>query len=226
MTMKISATKNGDSHIDKSSSGLFLGIVFVLLLIGILALSLWVSELSKDSNSINSKVESRLSILEEQLQLADSTSTEFLSDINTQLQFLDKEIRKLWDLSNKRNKVNIQNLSNETEEIQELLNTIKIDIKEISEENILELAIDAGADECISHSDFHEIHCPVSEIYNVKKNLEKTIANFISTEIEWIPLNSVNIQSEKKDVVTEFFDILEDDDDVQNIFSNVNLEVN
>ena len=111
MTMKISATKNGDSHINKSSSGLFLGIVFVLLLIGILALSLWVSELSKDSNSINSRVESRLSILEEQLQLADSTSTEFLSDINTQLQFLDKEIRKLWDLSNKRNKVNIAKLT-------------------------------------------------------------------------------------------------------------------
>ena len=111
MTIKISATKNGDSHINKSSSGLFLGIVFVLLLIGILALSLWVSELSKTSNSVNSKVESRLLILEEQLQLADSTSTEFLSDINTQLQFLDKEIRKLWDLSNKRNKVNISKLT-------------------------------------------------------------------------------------------------------------------
>ena len=109
--MKISATKNGDSHINKSSSGLFLGIVFVLLLIGILALSLWISELSKTSNSVNSKVESRLLILEEQLQLADSTSTEFLSDINTQLQFLDKEIRKLWDLSNKRNKVNISKLT-------------------------------------------------------------------------------------------------------------------
>jgi len=111
MTMKISATKNGDSHINQSSSGLFLGIVFVLLLIGILSLSLWVSELSKASDSINSRVESRLSILEEQLQLADSTSTEFLSDINTQLQFLDKEIRKLWDLSNKRNKANIAKLT-------------------------------------------------------------------------------------------------------------------
>jgi len=111
MIMKISATKNGDSHINKSSSGLFLGIVFVLILIGILALSLWVSEISKASNRINSKVESRLLILEEQLQLADSTSTEFLSDINTQLQFLDKEIRKLWDLSNKRNKVNIARLT-------------------------------------------------------------------------------------------------------------------
>ena len=111
MAIKISATKGGDSQINKSSSGLFLGVVFVLLLIGILALFLWVSDLSKASNNMSSKVESRLSILEEQLQLADSTSTEFLSDINSQLQFLDKEIRKLWDLSNKRNKVNIEKLT-------------------------------------------------------------------------------------------------------------------
>ena len=106
------------------------------------------------------------------------------------------------------------------------LGIIKIDKKEISDENILELAIDAGADECISHCDFHEIHCSTGEIYNVKKNLEKTIANFISTEIEWIPLNSIDIQNEKKNEVTEFLDSLEDDDDVQNVFSNVNLEVN
>ena len=111
MAMKISATKEEDSDINKNTSGLFLGVVFVLLLIGILALSLWVSELSKASSDINSKVESRLSILEEQLQLADSTSTDFLSDINSQLQFLDKEIRKLWDLSNKRNKANIAKLT-------------------------------------------------------------------------------------------------------------------
>ena len=124
MTIKISATKNGDSHINKSSSGLFLGIVFVLLLIGILALSLWISELSKTSNSVNSKVESRLLILEEQLQLADSTSTEFLSDINTQLQFLDKEIRKLWDLSNKRNKVNISKLTKDVSKHTEALKEI------------------------------------------------------------------------------------------------------
>jgi vacuolar-type H+-ATPase subunit I/STV1 len=111
MNIKISAIKDGESHITKSSSGLFLGVVFVLLLIGIFALSLWVNELSKTSSKANSKVESRLLILEEQLQLADSTSTEFLSDINSQLQFLDKEIRKLWDLSNKRNKVNITKIT-------------------------------------------------------------------------------------------------------------------
>ena len=111
MNMKISATKDGESYINKSSSGLFLGIVFVSLLISILALFIWVNNLSKASSSVNSEVESRILILEEQLQLADSTSTEFLSDINSQLQFLDKEIRKLWDLSNKRNKVNIAKLT-------------------------------------------------------------------------------------------------------------------
>tara|TARA_B100000989_G_scaffold92166_1_gene66678 strand:+ start:173 stop:388 length:216 start_codon:yes stop_codon:yes gene_type:complete len=66
----------------------------------------------------------------------------------------------------------------------------------------------------------------LSEIYNIKKNLEKTIANFISTEIEWMPLNGVDIPSENKDEVIEFLESLEDDEDVQNVFSNVNLEVN
>jgi DNA repair exonuclease SbcCD ATPase subunit len=124
MAMKISATKDGNSHLNKSSSGLFLGVVFVLLLIGILALSLWVSELSNASKNASIKVESRLAVLEEQLQLADSTSTEFLSDINSQLQFLDKEIRKLWDLSNKRNKTNISKLNDELKKHSEALKEI------------------------------------------------------------------------------------------------------
>ncbi|MDA9676025.1 hypothetical protein N9U32_02395 [Pseudomonadota bacterium] len=111
---------------NKNSSGLFLGVVFVLLLCGILALSLWVSEISRSSNQINELVESRLAILEEQLQLADSTSTEFLSDINTQLQFLDKEIRKLWDLSNKRNKANISKLTLDMSKQSKLLKDIAI----------------------------------------------------------------------------------------------------
>tara|TARA_B100000767_G_C19672239_1_gene495792 strand:- start:82 stop:720 length:639 start_codon:yes stop_codon:yes gene_type:complete len=124
MAIKISASKEEKAMGNKNSSGLFLGVVFVLLLCGILALSLWVSEISRSSNEINELVESRLSILEEQLQLADSTSTEFLTDINTQLQFLDKEIRKLWDLSNKRNKANIAKLTLDLSKQSKLLKDI------------------------------------------------------------------------------------------------------
>ena len=58
------------------------------------------------------------------------------------------------------------------------LGIIKIDAKEISEERILELAIEAGANECKSNHDFHEIQCSIDDIYNVKKELEKEITNF------------------------------------------------
>ena len=100
------------------------------------------------------------------------------------------------------------------------LGIIKIDKKEISDENIFELAIEAGADECKTNDDFHEIQCPVNEIYNVKKELEKEITNFISTEIEWIPLNNVEISKEKNESLINLFDSLEEDDDVQNFYSN------
>ena len=106
------------------------------------------------------------------------------------------------------------------------LGVIKIDKKEISDENILELAINSGADECISHDDYHEIQCPISEIYNVKKEIEKKITNFISTDIEWISLNSIEIKSDMKENVIEFLETLEDDDDVQNVYTNINLGEN
>ncbi len=85
------------------------------------------------------------------------------------------------------------------------------------------LAIESGADECFSYEDYHEVQCQMSEIYNVKKNLEKIIVNFISTEIEWVPLNSVEVNKENKDNVVDFLETLEEDDDVQNVYSNVNL---
>ena len=106
------------------------------------------------------------------------------------------------------------------------LGIIKIDKQEISDEKIFELAIESGADECISYDEYHEIQCPMSDIYNVKKKLEITVSNFISTEIEWIALNSANVNKDKQETIIEFLESLEDDDDVQNVFSNVNFQNN
>jgi len=101
------------------------------------------------------------------------------------------------------------------------LGVIKIDKKEISDENIFELAIDSGADECISNDDFHEVHCKMSEVYNVKKKLESTIRNFIFTGIKWQPLNNVEISKNKLETVTVFLETLEDNDDVQSVYTNL-----
>ena len=101
----------------EDKGGIVLAIVFVVLLFGILFLSLWVGQISKNTGVNTTDLESRLIQLEEEFQLADEVSTEFLTDTGAQLQFLDKEIKKLWDLSNKRNKVNIQKIFTELEAI-------------------------------------------------------------------------------------------------------------
>ena len=108
----------------------------------------------------------------------------------------------------------------------EQMGVIKISREEISDDEIFELSIESGATECISKEGFHEIQCSVDEIYNVKKNLEKRVNNFISTEIQWIPLNNIQVSKEQEKNLLDFFDTLEDDDDVQNIFFNVELNIN
>ena len=101
---------------------------------------------------------------------------------------------------------------------------IKFEKKEISEDKIFDLSIEAGANECYSIGDFHEIHTNMNEIYDVKKKLEKNISNFISSEIEWIPINNIILNGEEKDNMIKFLDELDDNDDVQNIFTNVQFE--
>ena len=100
------------------------------------------------------------------------------------------------------------------------LGVIKIRKEEIEEEKVFNLATDAGANDCIFHDDYYEIHTNKDEIYNVKNILEKEISNFISTEIEWVPINKIKLNDEDKEKMIKFLEILEEDDDVQNVFTN------
>ena len=103
---------------------------------------------------------------------------------------------------------------------------IKIDLDEISEEKIIDMALEAGADDYLSNNGLHEIHCEKSKIYDVKKKLEINVKNFVSTEIEWIPVNSINISKDKFNEIKEFLEILDNDEDVQNIFTNFKIVSN
>ena len=103
------------------------------------------------------------------------------------------------------------------------LGVIKIDKIEAPEEKIFELTVDSGANECFSNEYFHEIQCDKNEIYNVKKKLEKNIRNFLSTEIEWIALNKVELSPVEKEEIVSFLGILDEDDDVQNVYTNAKL---
>ena len=100
------------------------------------------------------------------------------------------------------------------------LGVIKIIKDEIEEEEVFNLATDAGANDCIFHDDYYEIHTNKDEIYDVKNVLEKEISNFISTEIEWVPINKIKLNDEDKEKMIKFLEILKEDDDVQNVFTN------
>ena len=103
------------------------------------------------------------------------------------------------------------------------IGVIKIEKTEASDDKIFELTADSGANECFSNKYFHEIQCDKNEIYNVKKKLEKNIKNFLSTEIEWVPLNKTDLSSVEKEEIMNFLGSLDDDDDVQNVYTNAKL---
>ena len=104
------------------------------------------------------------------------------------------------------------------------LGVIKIDKNEIEQDKIFELAIESGANDCISRDEFHEVQTDIDEIYEVKKKFEKVIANFLSTEIEWLPINKVSLKGEENQNMVKFLETLDDEDDVQNVYTNVNFE--
>ena len=103
---------------------------------------------------------------------------------------------------------------------------IRIDKKKISDHDILELAINAGAEDCSSNSLHHEVTTLKENFYKVKIEIEKKIQDFSSSGIEWMPLNKISLDDEKTKVVLNFLEILEDDDDVQYVYANLELSSN
>jgi len=137
MASKLKITKNLPSYLEKSSKGgLLIGFIYVIAFMSILFLAIWQTFESENNKSSMKLVDERLSLIEEQINIVDETNNDSMTDITSSIQFLDKEIRKLWDLSNKRNKVDIQKLTEQTNEIENLLLTIRNDI-EINQMNLL-----------------------------------------------------------------------------------------
>ena len=101
---------------------------------------------------------------------------------------------------------------------------IHIDKKKIKEEEIFEIAINAGAKDCVSLKEIFEIITEKEDFYRVKTELEKKIESFIYSSIEWRPLNYIDLNKDQSEHVVEVLTALEELDDVQNIFTNANLK--
>ena len=127
--MKVSREDSINFKPQKNSS-LMLGIIFVAILGAVLFLLLRSEQTSTKIDSTSASLDDRLSRIEDQLLMLDEVNSDSLIEVGAELQFLDKEIRKLWDLSNKRNKVNIEKL---TKSLNELIQKYNKTDKEIDD---------------------------------------------------------------------------------------------
>ena len=101
---------------------------------------------------------------------------------------------------------------------------IHVDKEKIKEEEIFEIAINAGAKDCISLDKIFEIITAKEDFYKIKTELEKKIETFNYFSIEWRPVNIVNLNKDQSEQVSEVLTSLEEIDDVQNVFTNANLK--
>ncbi len=103
---------------------------------------------------------------------------------------------------------------------------IRIDKNKISDNDILELVTNSGAEDYSSNSVYYEIIIVKENFYKVKTEIEKKIQEFISCGVEWLPLNRILLDNEKTKSVLNFLEVLEEDDDVQHVYANLEIDNN
>ena len=100
---------------------------------------------------------------------------------------------------------------------------IQISKKDISDEKVLELAVNAGSKDCISYKDYHEIITNKDDFYKIKNNIKKSIKNLVYSGIEWRANNFIDIPKEESKEFESMLEMLQEDDDIQKVFHNCKL---
>ena len=93
----------------------------------------------------------------------------------------------------------------------------------ISNEDIFEIATDAGALDCDSTDDGYEISCSTDELHQVTEMIEGNVKIPITAQLSWRPSNLIPLDKEKALKVLGMIDVLDDHDDVQEVFANFDL---
>lgn len=101
------------------SSLLFISLLGLINLGGLVILGLWFFNASGYQQETGQSFVQRISFLEEEISSMKAVNEESIDSLEEQTKFIDKEIRKLWDLSNKRNRKNIDSLTIQLTEVNE-----------------------------------------------------------------------------------------------------------
>jgi len=100
---------------------------------------------------------------------------------------------------------------------------IQIDKTKIDEEKLFDIALEAGAEDINSEDDYYEVVCEPNLFSDVKKALEDSGVEIENAEVSMIPQNTVKLEGKEAKSLLKLIEVLEDNDDVQNVYSNFDI---
>jgi YebC/PmpR family DNA-binding regulatory protein len=92
-----------------------------------------------------------------------------------------------------------------------------------SADDMLDAAIEAGADDVVSGEDGHEVYCEKTVLNEVSKALEERFGEPTKSKLVWKPQNNIAVNDEAGEKLMKLMDMLEEHDDVQNVYGNFEL---
>lgn len=103
---------------------------------------------------------------------------------------------------------------------------IILDLKQQAEglknkENLELIAIEAGADDIYWHEDFLDIYTKSENLETVKKSLEEKGIKIESASLDWVAKEMIEVDEKNKEASEGLFEVLDESDSVQNIYSNL-----
>ena len=103
------------------------------------------------------------------------------------------------------------------------LGVVRYSAEAAGEDAMFEAAIEAGADNVESGPDGHEVTTTVENFFAVRDALEQTFGEAEEAKLDWRPSTSVTLDEEKASGLLKLLDVLEDNDDVQNVYANFDI---
>lgn len=100
---------------------------------------------------------------------------------------------------------------------------ITLPIQGKSEDDILEIILDAGADDLQVEDDYFEVTTTVDSFEEVRKALVDNGLEVENASLQWIAKNTIEVSGEASEKVMNLYDMLEDSEDVQNVYSNADF---
>lgn len=92
-----------------------------------------------------------------------------------------------------------------------------------TEDDMMELVLDAGAEDLQSEDDYFEITSAVEDFETVRKTIVDAGLNVDNASLQWIAKNTIEISGEAAEKLIKIIDMIEDNDDVQNVFTNADF---